>query len=81
MDRAVAPAHRRAVRLRLHAALPVAILALPLWWGAPWRDLLAFAPDAALVLVLCAALLAVAGAAKLAAAALARNAAPQANMR
>ena len=52
--------------LGLHAALPVAILALPLQWGAPWRDLLAFSPDAALVLVLCAALLVVAGAAKLA---------------
>lgn len=52
--------------LGLHAALPVAILALPLQWGVPWRDLLAFSPDAALVLALSAALLVVAGAAKLA---------------
>ena len=67
--------------LALHAALPAVLLALPLARGVPWRDLLAFAPDAALVLVLCAALLVAAGAAKLAWAALARNAAPPANLR
>ena len=67
--RRLASAPRRrllAQGLGLHAALPVAILALPLQWGTPWRDLLAFSPDAALVLALCAALLVVAGAAKLA---------------
>ena len=82
--RRLASAPRRrllAQGLGLHAALPAAILALPLWWGTPWRDLLAFAPDASLVLVLCAALLVVAGAVKLSMAALTRNAAPPANMR
>ena len=61
------PRSRRAFAagLALHGALPAGILLLPLAWGTPWRDLLAFAPDVALVLAACAGLLVLAGAAKL----------------
>lgn len=68
MGAARRPYPRRALAagLALHIALPTGILLLPFAWGAPWRDLLAFAPDVVLVLAGGAGLLVLAGAAKLA---------------
>ena len=48
-------------RLAPFVALPALVLALPSWWGMPWRDLLAFVPDVSVILIACAALLAAAG--------------------
>lgn len=50
----------------LHVVAPLAVLALPILRGVPWRDVLTFAPDVAAVLGASAALLAAGGAAKLA---------------